>query len=356
MWKDNWPDTQRRFKDWWEGKGFIIGFWNGIRRAVPRPGAPDPGPPDSLVQQWTDIPWRAARSRFDAACTDFPLETLPVADPWLGPGSMALYLGSEPEWQPNTVWYHPCLAEYATHPPIRFDPGNRWWRLQTDLMDAMTAAAAGDYLVGCPDVIEHWDVLASLRDSQTLLMDMIESPGHVKTRMAEIDAAWLEVFGLLHGKIRAQDGASMFGWFRLWAPGRVSKVQCDGCAMFSEEMFREFVVPSLARQCAALDYSMYHLDGTACVDKLDALLEIEPLDAIEWTPEPRVPTGGSPQWYGLYRRILRAGKRVQVLGAAAHEIEPLLDAVGGDGVYFLTWAGSAAEAEEFQKVAERLRS
>ena len=46
-----------------------------------------------------------------------------------------------------------------------------------------------------------------------------------------------------------------------------------------DDMFRRFVVPALTEQCEWLDNSMYHLDGTQCIDKLDPLLAIEALAA-----------------------------------------------------------------------------
>lgn len=329
LWKDNWADTRRRFVDWWDGKGFIVGSWTGVKLTRPRAIVPDPGPPSSLAQQWLDLDWRVPASLHQAAWTGWPLETLPVADPWLGPGSLAAYLGSPMGLQKDTAWFEPCLTDADLDKPIRFDSANRYWKLQVEMIDRMIATAQGNYLVGTPDLVENWDVLGSLRDGQTLLLDMLDRPEWVTARIAEINQVWFTVYDQLYAKIRQQDGESMFGWFRTWAPGKVAKVQCDGCTMFSPAMFREFVVPALTQQCAWLDYSIYHLDGSQCLDKLDALLEIEPLTAIEWTLDPKVPTGGSPHWYDLYRRILAAGKRVQVLGATAAEIEPLLDAVGG---------------------------
>lgn len=355
FWKDNWAETKRRFVDWWHGKGFIAGSWSGTDAPAPHADVPDPGPASSLEQQWTDIEWRKAASRHRMANTAFPLETLPVADPWLGPGSMALYLGSEPDFKPNTVWYEPTIDDPDSYGQISFDPDNEWWRFQLDLIDAMIEAADGNYLVGSPDAVENWDILASLRGTQTLLTDMIERPVWVKDRIAEINHAWFETYDRYYEKIRAQDGESMFGWFRTWAPGKVAKVQCDGAAMFSPEMFREFVVPALTEQCDWLDYSLFHLDGSQCLCHLDALLEIESLTAIEWTPDPRVPSGGSPEWYEMYRRIKAAGKSVQVLGAGPDEYEPLLEAVGADGIYFLGWYRAEEQAARHQRAVEKLR-
>jgi hypothetical protein len=125
--------------------------------------------------------------------------------------------------------------------------------------------------------------------------------------------------------------------------------------MFSPEMFRKFVVPFLREQCAYLDYSMYHLDGNEQFRHLDALLEIEELDAIEWTPNANLPLGGDPQWYGLYRRILDAGKSVQAYLVWPREIVPLLDAVGGRGVYILGMFRNRAEVDAVAQEIETYR-
>jgi hypothetical protein len=114
--------------------------------------------------------------------------------------------------------------------------------------------------------------------------------------------------------------------------------------MISEAMFREFVVPALTKQCEWLDYSMHHLDGTQAMHHLDALLEIEALDAIEWTPQAGIPNGGSPQWYDLYRRIKAAGKSVQAIGVKPNEVEPLISAVGAEGLFIMTRAETESEA------------
>ena len=88
---------------------------------------------------------------------------------------------------------------------------------------------------------------------------------------------------------------------------------------------------------------MYHLDGTNAVHQLDALLEIEALDAIEWTPQAGLPGGGSPRWHDLYRRIKAAGKSVLAVSVKPEEVEPLIAAVGAEGLFITT--GTATEAD-----------
>jgi hypothetical protein len=231
-------------------------------------------------------------------------------------------------------------------PSFVFDPANAWWQATEATLKAAAPLAYGKYLVGCPDLVENIDILAALREPQTLLMDMIERPEWVERKVAEINAVWFEAYQRIYDLIKLEDGSSTFGPFRIWGPGKTAKLQCDASAMFSPDMFRRFVVPGLTEQCRWLDHSLYHLDGTQAMGHLDALLEIEELDAIEWTPQAGIEEGGHPRWHALYRRILEAGKSVQVVNVRHDEILPLLDAIGGKGVYVMTSFASEREADD----------
>jgi hypothetical protein len=120
-------------------------------------------------------------------------------------------------------------------------------------------------------------------------------------------------------------------------------------------MFERFVVPSLTEQCEWLDHSLYHLDGTQAMCHLDSLLSIKALDAIEWTPQAGIERNNHPRWFKMYRRILDAGKSIQVPDVRKHEIVPLLDAIGGKGVYIMTDFSSRRDAEETLATVEQYR-
>jgi hypothetical protein len=221
-----------------------------------------------------------------------------------------------------------------------------WWKRHFEVLTQAVRENHGRYLVGLPDLIENIDVLAQLRDGQMLLMDLLERPDWVKDQIARINQCYFETYDAMLPYVRDPWGGTTFTAFGLWAPGKTAKVQCDFSCMISGEMFREFVVPALTEQCAWLDYSMYHLDGTTAVHHLDALLEIDSLDAIEWTSQAGLPGGGSPQWYDLYRRIKAAGKSVQAIDVRPEEVEPLIDAVGPAGLFILTKTTTETEANK----------
>lgn len=357
-WKPNWRATQEHFVRWWQRQGLVIGMWGAPRAATPLEPVPTPPAPASVADAYRDAAGRATRTHHTLAYSRFPLDTLPLASTDIGPGSLALYLGAEPGFAESTVWFHPTMAtveEPESLPPLRFDPANPWWQVTEATLRACVARGHGKYLVGCPDLVENIDILAALRDPQVFAMDLLERPEWVADKVAEIDAAWFAVYERIYQIIKQPDGSSAFGAFIVWGPGRTAKLQCDASVLISAPMYRRFVVPSLTAQCRYLDHSLYHLDGTQAMHHLDALLEINELDAIEWTPQAGIEGGGSPRWYDLYRRILAAGKSVQVCGAAPHEIVPLLDAIGGKGVYILTWYNSEEEAAKLAELVAPYR-
>ena len=284
-WKPNWEETKRHFVDWWNHDGLVLGMWGAPPADRPRLDVPEPGPAASIAESYINAEWRSRASRFNLSRNAFPCDTLPLANTDLGPGLLATLLGAEPEFAPDTVWYLPAIAEVDEPeklPPLRFDPENRWWKVTESLLRRSRELAGNDYLVGCPDLIENADILAAIRDPQTLMVDLIERPDWVREKLREINQVWFEAYDRVYDITKLPDGSSAYLAFFLWGPGKTAKVQCDVSAMISPEMFGEFVVPSLTEQVEWLDHSMYHLDGTQAICHLDHLLGIEALDAIEW--------------------------------------------------------------------------
>ena len=356
-WKPNWQETQQHFIDWWNRKGFVLGMWGAPLARRPHEVVSDPGPPP-LVESYTDARLRARLNHHALASRSFVADALPIAGTDIGPGSLALVLGAEAGFARDTVWFEPSIQHVAdpeSLPPLRFDPENKWWKIHEDTFRACKALGQGKYMVGAPDLIENIDVLSSLRDPQTFMYDLIERPAWVEQKVWEINQVWFDAYQRMYDIIKLEDGSSAWGAFCLWGPGKTAKVQCDAAAMISPDMFRQFVVPALTAQCEWLDQSMYHLDGTQCICHLDALLEIEALDAIEWTPQAGIEPGGDPRWFDLYRRILDAGKSVQIMGPGPDEVIPMLDALGGKGLYMMTWFRDEESALRLSEQVEAYR-
>ncbi len=356
-WKDDWATARRHHEQWWRGEGLVL--WLTAPRDRPHEDMPQPTPPEDVRARWYDPAYRLAKGEHQLSRTHFAADSFAYLPTWSGAGDLAAYLGCPTHCVPKTVWFEPIIPEDdppEDFPPLAIDHDNPVLRDTVRLVDLAVARSGGRYLVTPPDIIENVDILASLRGTEPLLMDMIERPAWVEQRLWQINEAFYEAFDLFYEKIADAYGGNTFV-FNVWGPGRTAKVQCDACAMFGPAMFRRFVAPPLRAQCEWLDYAMYHLDGEDALPNLDALLEIDTLQAIEWTPRHLASgdTGGNPRWYDLYRRILEAGKSVQAIAVKHHEVIPLLDAVGPEGLFIATTADTQEAADQLAERVEAYR-
>jgi hypothetical protein len=352
LWKENWEDSKKRYLDWWNGKGIVLSMWEHIQKdGLSHEPVSPPGPANDMKQYWFDPRWRAENLHYQLSRSSFKADILPVANTHLGPGSLASLIGAELDGDENTIWIkHNETADLN----LTFDENNHWWQVHQDLLKECKKRSAGRYFVGCPDLVEGLDVLASIRGTGEVLTDMILDPEGLKKQLRQINDVYFKVFDHIYEIIREGDEMA-FCYFSIWGPGKVSKLQCDLSIMISEDDFRVFVQPYISEQCLKIDYTLYHLDGVDAVRHLDALLEIKELNAIQWTPGIGQPQGGNPCWYGLYKRILSGGKSVMANWVALNEIEPLLDNIGNQGVHINIGFESEKEIDIALKIIEKYR-
>ena len=206
-----------------------------------------------------------------------------------------------------------------------------------------------------PDLMEGLDVLAALKGTDKVLLDTVMQPEVLEQQMQQINDIYFKVFDELYDIIREGDEMA-FCYFSSWAPGKMSKLQSDISTMISEDDYRRFVQPFIREQCQKIDYTLYHLDGVGAMHHLPALLEIEELNAIQWTPGVGEPQGGSPKWYDLYKKILAGGKSIMACWVTLDELKPLLDNIGADGVHLEMDFHNEREVEQAMRIVEEYSS
>ena len=353
-WKKNMEETKQHYIDWWNHKGIVLNMWEHFQEGVtPHADVPAPAPPKDLNQKWFDPESRAAYLDWYVAHSSLLADMLPVANTQLGPGSLAAILGGVFEGGEDTIWIHPN-PNYTDD--IKFDPNNNAaWKLHKDLLRACKEKAQGHYYVGMPDLMEGLDVLAAIKGTDKVLLDTVMQPEVLEHQMQQINDIYFQVFDELYDIIREGDEMA-FCYFSSWAPGKMTKIQSDISTMISEEDYRRFVQPFIREQCQKIDYTLYHLDGVGAMRHLPALLEIEELNAIQWTPGVGEPQGGSPKWYDLYKRILAGGKSILASWVTVDELKPLLDNIGADGVHLEMDFHNEREVEQAMRIVEEYRS
>ena len=352
-WKSNLEDTKKRYVDWWNHKGIILNMWEHFQEGVtPHADVPAPPPYRDLNQRWFDPKWRADYLDWYVAHSSLMADMLPVANTQLGPGSLAAILGGVFEGGEDTIWIHPN-PNFTDD--ITFDPTHPNYLLHKNLLKACKTKAQGHYYVGMPDLMEGLDVLAAIKGTDKVLLDTVMQPEVLERQMQQINDIYFRVFDELYDIIREGDEMA-FCYFSSWAPRKMSKLQSDISTMISVDDYRRFVQPFIREQCQKIDYTLYHLDGVGAMRHLDALLEIEELNAIQWTPGVGEPQGGSPKWYDLYNKILAAGKSIMACWVTLDELKPLLDHIGGEGVHIEMDFHNEREVEQAMQIVEEYQN
>ena len=324
-------------------------MWEHFQEGVqPHAEIMPPAPAKDLSQKWFDPQWRAEYLDWYVAHSSLKADILPVANTQLGPGSLAAILGGVFEGGEDTIWIHPN-PDFTDE--IVFNPEHPNWILHKELLKACKAKANGHYFVGMPDLMEGLDVLAALKGTDRVLLDTVMQPEILEQQMQQINDIYFKVFDELYDIIREGDEMA-FCYFSSWAPGKMSKLQSDISTMISQDDYRRFVQPFIREQCQKIDYTLYHLDGVGAMHHLPALLEIEELNAIQWTPGVGEPQGGSPKWYDLYKKILAGGKSVMACWVTLDELKPLLDHIGVDGIHLEMDFHNEKEVEQAMRIVE----
>jgi 5-methyltetrahydrofolate--homocysteine methyltransferase len=309
---ENWERVKERFSAWWrhEPIGYpllhICAKGKPARNLTPVPDCA------SLEQLYTDARRISAQYRNYCETHWFLEDSFPAVSLNLGPGSMALYLGSEPIFAEDTLWYKDCIEDWDTYGGIKFDPGNRWWKLHFNMIKTAKELAGDDYLVTIPDIIENLDIISAMRGPQNLCFDLMDRPQTIHGAVNAVDDLYFKYYDAIYDVVKEPDGSSAYTAFLIWGPGRTAKVQCDFNALMSPDHFREFVQPSLRRQCRTLDNSIFHLDGPDTIKHVPALMEIDELDGLQWTCGAGQPDGGCDRWYPIYDQVAAAGKSLWI--------------------------------------------
>ncbi len=276
------------------------------------------GLPEELM--WKDMedkyqnPERiVARYRQFCETHAFLAESFPNLNIDFGPGSLASYLGSDIGFKEDTVWFMPCFTDGWEHAPeLVFNPENAWLLKHLYLAKVCRQLAGDDFFVDMPDLMENIDTLASLRGAQDTLYDLLDEPEEIEKRVKQIDKIYYEYYNRFYDIIKDHEGGNAYTVFQIWGPGKTVKLQCDFSAMMSPDDFRAYVQPSLRQQAEKADCVLYHLDGPDAIKHMDALMEIEGIDALQWTSGDAGPDGTLPDWDVIYDKAILAGKSIWV--------------------------------------------
>jgi len=320
MYRPDWEQARQRLTAWWNGGD--IGrpaMQITVPRQTPLENIPAMPEPDGWVTHYStrSLPYRVNLALRSCLYRDYYGEAEPAYSSGdLAPNCLALYLGCRGVETPDTVWCEPCIEDPESY-RFRCDPDNFYWQFTLAATRQVRAQAKGKFLDQFPDLIEGLDTLAAMRGTERLLEDLISRPKWVRRSLRAITDLYFRYYDVLYDLIRDEVGGSVY-W--VWAPGRLTKLQCDFSAMISPAMFNEFMLPILIEMTERVSYSLYHWDGPAAIVHQDALLSIPRLNMIQWQPGAGNEPQWHPRWWPLFHKMFDAGKRLLIGGGGKEQL------------------------------------
>jgi hypothetical protein len=323
-----------RIPDWEERLRRQDAFWEGelIDRPVAvmtlgstNPDYPAPEPKDwnSLRERWWDTEYIVESALANTMNAQYLGDALPGVHPNLGPEVFSAFYGAEMEYGESTSWSIPNLEDWDNADELEMDWENEYFEKLVELTEALLEAGQWKFYTGVTDLHPGGDAIAAFRDPARLATDLIKHPEEVKKLVDRVTEDFFTVYDFFADRLQ-NAGQAITSW-----PGIVSDCRWyvpsnDFSCMISPEMFREFFLPGLRAECRHLEASIYHLDGPNALPHLDALLEIDELNAIQWVFG--AGQGRASDWLEVYERCQDAGKGLQI-GIGLDELDLFIDSL-----------------------------
>lgn len=351
--KPDWEQAKQRYRMWWAGENFgRCGLSVTARRnqAIQKP----PDLPARVADRWLDLDYLSALNHYRMSQTYYGGEAVPV---WYAgyPGwdFIAVFLGCPIELKEETGWVYPLIqTEKLDDYPIsslQIDPNNRWWRFGQLIHRLAAQEAAGCSIPGIQAIGGVGDILAGLRGTDRLLLDVSDCPDVVRNYELHLIKVWQEVFDSFY-EIISGVGEGCSNFFHMWAPGKFYITSNDFSYMISSKMYEDLFLPALEMQLKHLDFTLYHVDGIEAFRHVDLLCSLPGLDGLQILPGAGKP---SPLHYmDVLKKVQAAGKKLHI-SIPSTEVKDALEQLSSRGLFIATTCDSEEEANELLRQAER---
>jgi 5-methyltetrahydrofolate--homocysteine methyltransferase len=343
----NWDELAQNWSAWWAGELArpLVMIENPVRGR-----SPEELTQDFLLHKPIDQVLDYYESRLEK--TTLFGDAWPKWWPFYGAGVVAAFLGAELICTPeeDTIWFEPGQPFDSYAIEALYNPQNIWWQRICELTQAAVERWQGQVSIGITDLGGNLDILASLRTTQMLLLDLYDLPDEVAAAVQQIDQIWLKFYRELYALANKFSRGST-PWAPIWSPGKGYMLQSDFSAMISPGMFERFVLPSMTTLCQELDHPFYHMDGKGQLPHLDMLLSIEKLRGIQW-----IPGDGQPppeEWLPVLQRIRNGGKLCQLF-VSAKGARTIVRNLGGKGFAF--YINEPLDSEEVEAFLDEINS
>ena len=264
---------------------------------------------------------------------------------WLSFGcdEIAAFCGGRLFWSEDsgdTCWSEPFVEDWDEALPLRLHEDNPLWQRMLAFYRKAADRMGGKMLLRPLDLHTNFDLLAAVRGTERLCMDLLDRPEAIDRAMQSARA----VFPRVWDGIRTAGRMDELGYYQdFYSMEGAACLQCDFSCMMSPAMFRRWVLPALEEEAEIVRHALYHWDGPGALVHTDALCSSRGLHTFSYVPG--AGHGSHLQHLDLLKRVQAAGKAVSV-GGTPDEIKLMHRELQPEKVMYWTGTPTIAEADD----------
>lgn len=349
IYKPDMEDAVRRWEAYWNGEIIDRPL---LLLTAPRRGEKIPVDTTYRDRVFGDIDEVIDRTLARAEKVYWGGDLIPAWCPTFGPDEMAVFCGAELSFSPDsgdTNWSEPFVEDWEKALPFEMNLQHPLWLRLLALYRRAAERMQGKLLLTTIDLHSNMDLLAGMRGSQRLCMDLADCPELIDAAM---DCA-RKVFPLVWKGVAEAGKMDERGYIQTYYGGKTggATLQCDFSAMIGPAMFKRWVLPALEEEADIVKRVGYHWDGPSALKHRPALCQTRGLHTLSYVPGDHLAGGPEDRhtyYLPMYQQIQAAGKGVLVWGTP-EELKIMHQQLRPEKTIYMATLDSQSEAEALQE-------
>ncbi|MFQ3620221.1 MAG: hypothetical protein SNJ78_04650 [Spirochaetales bacterium] len=257
-------------------------------------------------------------------------------------------LGSSMRVLPGNVVAEEQNLSWEEAERVRWDSQSLWFQKYIDFIDTLVKHSRGRYPVSHGTLTGPFDYLVNLRGHEQAVIDLMLEPDRAYPLLQKMGDFFIWITREAWKRIPLFYGGYFDAQYSLWAPGSIIRMQEDGVAVLSPDLYQQYLKPVDQEVASCFESSFIHLHATSMF-VLDKMLEIPAIRCYEINND----VGGPPlDWLIPYfQQVQQANKPLLIRGSfTPEELSKLMDSLEPQGLYLYIMVTQMKEVEALRKV------